>query len=188
MVDKLTIQRLAGDFRLTGWVSFWIQLTLGIVGLGVLLFNRLGTRIIESRNNVTSVAPGLTLTAIALILLGVTILHALRYVRFGKQLAGESTARPSKAQAMGLLKRGIFLSLLGVILAVVGYQALAGSLTFQASMQQPGFTGFGNMSGNFAITSLEMFSVLSNTQVLTAHVIALVASLWLLQKVSTRNG
>lgn len=188
MVDKLTIQRLAGDFRLTGWVSFWIQLALGIVGLGVLLFNRLGSRIIESRSTVVNVAPGLTLTAIALVVLVLTMLHALRYVRFGRQLAGDSAARPSKAQAMGLLKRGTFLSLLGVVLAVLGYQALAGSLTFQASMQQPGFTGFGNMAGNYAITSLEMFSVLSNTQVLSGHVIALVASLWLLQKVSNRNN
>ena len=38
-------------------------------------------------------------------------------------------------------------------------------------------------SENMAITSLEMLSVLSNTQVLFAHVIGLIFSLWMLQRI-----
>ncbi|MFN9638212.1 MAG: DUF3611 family protein, partial [Synechococcaceae cyanobacterium] len=39
---------------------------------------------------------------------------------------------------------------------------------------------------NYPITSLEMLSVLSNTQVLFAHLIGLGMSLWLLQRIYRR--
>jgi hypothetical protein len=83
------------------------------------------------------------------------------------------------------VKRHLLASLGGVTLAAIGYQALAGSLTFQASIQQPGFAGSGGM-GNNAITSLEMFSVMANTQSLTGHLIGLWISLWLLQRIQRR--
>jgi hypothetical protein len=40
--------------------------------------------------------------------------------------------------------------------------------------------------GNNAITSLEMFSVLANTQALTGHLIGLWISLWLLQRIQRK--
>jgi hypothetical protein len=102
---------------------------------------------------------------------GVAIAVAIA-VRVASDLATASAARPSKGETAAQLKRHILASLAGVTLAAVGYQALAGSLTFQASMQQPGVVGAVGM-GNNAITSLEMFSVLANTQVLTGHLIGL---------------
>jgi hypothetical protein len=51
-------------------------------------------------------------------------------------------------------------------------------------MQTPGIAiGGGGSADNLAITSLEMLSVLSNTQVLFGHLIGLILSLWLLQRV-----
>ena len=67
--------------------------------------------------------------------------------------------------------------------AAIDYQALAGSLFVQASMQTPGIAIGGGSADNLAITSLEMLSVLSNTQVLFRHLIGLILSLWLLQRV-----
>jgi hypothetical protein len=40
---------------------------------------------------------------------------------------------------------------------------------------------------NYPITSLEMLAVLSNTQVLFAHLLGLATSLWLLQRVYRRD-
>jgi hypothetical protein len=72
-----------------------------------------------------------------------------------------------------------------LVFASVGYQTLAGSLFVQASMQAPGISiGTGRAAlDNYPITSLEMLSVLSNTQVLFAHVIGLIFSLLLLQRI-----
>ena len=54
----------------------------------------------------------------------------------------------------------------------------------QASQQTPGIAiGGQGVAENLAITSLEMLSVLSNTQVLFAHLIGLLFSLWLLQRI-----
>jgi hypothetical protein len=82
--------------------------------------------------------------------------------------------------------------LLGLALATVGYQALAGSLFVQASLQAPGFFGAPINSGlnrvvGFPITSIEMLGVLSNTQVLFAHLIGLMFSLWMLQRIYRRG-
>ena len=69
-------------------------------------------------------------------------------------------------------------------MAAVGYQALVGPLFIQASMQTQGLAVIGQgTADNLPITSLEILSVLSNTQVLFAHLIGLILSLWLLQRV-----
>jgi len=100
--------------------------------------------------------------------------------------------RPSKGETAQLIKRGLLGDLLGLTLAVVGYQALAGSLFVQASLQAPGFFGGPINAGlnrvvGFPITSIEMLGVLSNTQVLFAHLLGLIFSLWLLQRVYRRT-
>ena len=100
-------------------------------------------------------------------------------VRCGRGL-DSAGARPSKGETSRLLRRGLLASLLGLTLGIVGYQALAGSLFVQASLQAPGFFGgpVGPGAGgarlvNYPITSIEMLPVLSNTQVLTAHLAGL---------------
>jgi len=56
-------------------------------------------------------------------------------------------------------------------------------------MQAPGISIGAGMRAmeNYPITSLEMLSVLSNTQVLFAHLIGLIFSLWLLQRIFRKN-
>ena len=100
--------------------------------------------------------------------------------------------RPSKGETGRLIKRGLLADMLGLLLAAIGYQALAGSLFMQASMQAPGLFGPMAVQGargpisTYPITSIEMLAVLSNTQVLFAHLIGLLVSLWLLQRVYRR--
>ena len=90
----------------------------------------------------------------------------------------------TRGEAARVIKRGLLADLVGLTFAAIGYQALAGSLFVQASMQTPGIAiGGGGSADNLAITSLEMLSVLSNTQVLFGHLIGLILSLWLLQRV-----
>jgi hypothetical protein len=108
-------------------------------------------------------------------------------VRLGRALG--SGAKPSRSEAGKLIKRGLLADVLGLVFASVGYQSLAGSLFVQASLQAPGFFGspVGGTSARslvgYPITSIEMLSVLSNTQVLFAHTIGLIFSLWFLQRI-----
>ena len=125
----------------------------------------------------------MSLTTIAFFFLLYSLWHGWLIVRTARAI--DSDARPSRGETSRLLKRGLIGDLLGLVFASVGYQTLAGALFVQASMQAPGISiGAGMRSmENYPITSLEMLSVLSNTQVLFAHVIGLMFSLWLLQRI-----
>jgi hypothetical protein len=189
MADRLDLQLLSAAIRRMGWVRFWTQMALGVVVVGVLAFNNIGGRLAANTNRAVGLGPGLSLTTLAFLVLLWCLWHSWLVVRCGRALA--SPARPSRGETSRLIKRGVLADLLGLILAAVGYQALAGSLFVQASMQVPGFFGAqlqvapGTRGGvmGLPITSIEMLSVLSNTQVLFAHLIGLCISLWLLQRV-----
>ena len=45
MPDRLDFQKLSFGVRRMGWTRFWIQVVLGIVVVGVLLFNNIGRRL-----------------------------------------------------------------------------------------------------------------------------------------------
>ena len=185
MGDRLDLQRIAAAFRTMGWIAFWSQLSMAVVCGGVLTFNSIGNDLMRNRERAIGLGPGLSLTTLALLLLAWSIWQDWGLIKLSRGLASASAARPSKGETAARLKRHILASLSGVTLAAVGYQALAGSLTFQASMQQPGVVGAVGM-GNNAITSLEMFSVLANTQALTGHLIGLWICLWLNQLIQRR--
>ena len=111
----------------------------------------------------------MSLTSLAFILLLYSLWQGWLIVLTGRAI--NSPARPSRGETARLLKRGLIVDLLGLVFSSVGYQSLAGALFVQASMQAPGIsigTGMRAME-NYPITSLEMLSVLSNTQVLFVH-------------------
>ena len=42
MADRLDFQQLSFGLRRMGWIRFWFQVVLGVVVIGVLLFNNIG--------------------------------------------------------------------------------------------------------------------------------------------------
>jgi hypothetical protein len=186
MADRLDLQLISAALRRIGWVRFWTQMALGVVVVGVLLFNNIGGQIAARADKALGLGPGLSLTTFSFFVLLYSLWQGWLIVRCGRAL--NSAVRPSKGETARLLKRGLMGDLAGLVLGVVGYQSLAGSLFVQASMQA-GFAFGGAMttpSGritNYPITSLEMLSVLANTQVIFAHLIGLILTLWLLQRI-----
>ena len=173
-----------------GWLRFWIQMALGVVVVGVLLFNNIGGRVAANAERALGLGPGLSLTTLSFFLLLWSLWQCWLVVRCGRAL--NSPVRPSRGETNRLIKRGLLLDLGGLVLAAIGYQALAGSLFLQASLQAPGLFGPMTIPGSrgpistYPITSIEMLSVLSNTQVLFAHLIGLGFSLWMLQRIHRR--
>lgn len=189
MADAIELQRIGASLRRLGWVRFWAQAVLGVVVVGVLIFNDIGGRLVANSERALGLGPGISLTTLSFFVLLFSIWQGWLVVRCGRALA--SPVRPSKGETSGLVKRGLLADLVGLVLASLGYQSLAGSLFVQASQQVPGFFGAqvqgaggtGSRVVGLPITSIEMFSVLANTQVLFAHLIGLVITLWLLQRV-----
>ena len=134
MADRLDLQRMAAAFRAMGWVAFWSQLAMAVVCAGVLAFNSIGSDLIRNRDRAIGLGPGLSLTTLALLVMAYSIWQDWGLIRLSRALAGGTTARPSKAETTAQVKRHLLASLAGVTLAAIGYQALAGSLTFQASI------------------------------------------------------
>ena len=190
MADQLDLQRISAALRRLGWVRFWAQVALGVVVVGVLTFNNIGGRVAANTQRALGLGPGLSLTTFSFFVLLWSLWQGWLVVRCGRAL--QSPVRPSKGETARLIKRGLLGDLLGITLAALGYQALAGSLFMQASMQAPGLFGPMAVPGTrgpistYPITSIEMLSVLSNTQVLFGHLIGLLLSLWMLQRVYRR--
>jgi hypothetical protein len=189
MADRLDLQLISAALRRLGWVRFWMQLVLAVVVVGVLVFNNIGGRLAANSSRALGLGPGISLTTLSFLLLLWCLWQSWLVVRCGRALA--SPVRPSRGETARLVKRGLLADLAGLTLAAVGYQAMAGSLFVQASQQVPGFfgaqiqsqPGTGGRVIGLPITSIEMFSVLGNTQVLFAHLIGLAISLWLLQRI-----
>jgi hypothetical protein len=190
MADQLEVQRVGAALRRLGWIRFWAQAALAVVVVGVLLFNRIGGRVAADTQRAIGLGPGLSLTTLSFLVLLWSLWQGWLVVSNGRALS--RPVRPSRGETSRLVKRGLLGDLVGLTLASLGYQTLAGSLFMQASMQAPGLFGPMAVPGargpisTYPITSIEMLSVLSNTQVLFAHLIGLVISLWLLQRVHRR--
>jgi hypothetical protein len=189
MADQIELQHIGSSLRRMGWLRFWIQLVLGVVVVGVLVFNNIGGRLAANSQRALGLGPGISLTTLAFLILLWGLWHSWLVVRCGRALA--SPVKPSKGETSKLIKRGLLADLFGLTMAAIGYQSLAGSLFVQASQQVPGFFGAqiqgaggaGSRVVGLPITSIEMFSVLGNTQVLFAHLLGLIITLWLLQRV-----
>ena len=185
MVDRLDLQLISAAVRRMGWIRLWTQVVLAVVVVGVLLFNNIGGRLAANSARALGLGPGLSLTTLSFFVLLWCIWQSGLVIRCGRALA--SPVRPSKGETARLIKRGVVADLVGL--------TLAGSLFVQASQQVPGFFGAqiqaapgvaGRVVG-LPITSIEMLAVLGNTQVLFAHLIGLLLSLWLLQRVYRRG-
>ena len=176
MSDKIDFQLLSFGMRRIGWIRFWIQSILSVVVTAVLLFSNV---VNDDSAGQLSLTPGLSLTTLSLSLLFISLWQGWLIVKTGRAIG--SNARPSRGQTSKLIKRGMIIDLLGILLALIGYQALMGALFIQASSQTSGqlFTD----TSNVPITGLEILSVLSNTQVIAAHFVGLCFSLWLLRKI-----
>ena len=187
MADRLDFQLLSLGLRRMAWIRFWTQTALGVVVLGVLFFNNIGGSLARNSERALGLGPGLSLTTLSFFVLLYSLWQGWLIVRLGRALG--SGAKPSRSEAGKLIKRGLLADVLGLVFPSVGYQSLAGSLFVQASLQAPGFFGspVGGTSARslvgYPITSIEMLSVLSNTQVLFAHTIGLIFSLWFLQRI-----
>ena len=187
------VKRVAGAFRIAGWVSFWIQIVLAVISGIVLAFAGSGL----GRATTTTVAPngvpvrgvsspetgiGLLLAVLGLLVLFAGAFWAFRYTRFSRRLKIlDAQTRPRPGSLVQALRIGLIINLVGMLFSIFGAQAIVGSLVGKSAAQ--GFAVFSGGSLNF-ITPLDIFLVQANTNTIMAHFAGLVATLWLLQSMN----
>lgn len=173
------VQRAAAGFRMAGWTGFWVQVVLAVVATIILLFA-------ASSRTVASTSPGsgfgVFFAICGLVALYVSIFWTFRYTRLSKQLRTPDPAlRPRKADTVELLRLGVIINLIGLLLIILGAQAVVGALLAKSLSQ---VQGLGALDPSRQIQSLDIFVVQANTHTITAHFAGLVTSLWLLNRLS----
>jgi hypothetical protein len=185
MSDSSTLRAIAQIFRLTGWVSFWIQLVLGVVSGVILLF-----AVFSQRGANTTSNPGTGFGAIfavaGLIALAVGIYIAFRYTRLGNRLESSNpNNRPRKVETVQVVRFAIIVHLVGMLLTLLGAQTIVGTLvTKSLTLPQLGVGVYTQIDPSRSIQPLDMFVVQANTNTVTAHFAGLVASIWILHRIS----
>ncbi|WP_017300108.1 DUF3611 family protein [Nodosilinea nodulosa] len=179
------VRRIAGSFRVVGWISFWVQAVLAVISSLVLLFAlaNLSTRSGQTSNPGAGV--GLLFAAIGLVAVYLSAFWAFRYTQLGRRLRSrDTTKRPSPKDALQALRLGIVISMAGMLITLFGGQALIGSLLAKALAQPQGGSVF--VPGNVGqyVEAFDIFVVQANTNTLLAHFTSLASTLWLLRTVN----
>lgn len=179
------LQEIAQAFRLTGWISFWAQLVLGAVAIVILAFASISRDV--ATNNQRSVGTGLGIffAIVAVIALGASIFWAFRYTRISRQLQSSNpNNRPRKADTIQLLQLGLTINLAGLLISLVGAQAIVGALLAKSLTLPQGGLGVYQIDPSRIIRPLDIFVVQANTNTVAAHFAGLIGSLWLLNRVN----
>ncbi|MDJ0616258.1 MAG: DUF3611 family protein [Calothrix sp. MO_192.B10] len=173
---------IAKAFRLVGWISFWTQLVLGVVAAGIFLAFRIQRSGNQAGNPGTGL--GIFFAALGLLTLGGGVFLAFRYTRIGKQLVSSSPQnRPRKMQTIQVLRLGLTVNLVGMLLTLLGAQAISGSLLLKALSIPQGAVGFSPEQVSRLVQPIDVLVVQANINTVTAHFAGVVASLWLLNSI-----
>jgi hypothetical protein len=175
------IRRISGAFRRFGWISFWIQVVLGVIASLALIFAIASISSRTGANN-PGAGAGLFFTAIGQVAVFVSAFWAYRYTRMGRLLRSkDESKRPKPKAAIRMLRLGLYISLGGMLLTLLGAEATVGSLLAKALSQPQGAAVFGAPGGlSQYVQPLDIFVIQANTNILLAHFFGLVFTLWIL--------
>ncbi|MEM7579721.1 MAG: DUF3611 family protein [Mastigocoleus sp.] len=181
--SPLNVREVGNTFRVIGWASFGLQLALIIISSVVLfLFIAFGQRS-EASNANAGTGSGVFFTICGLLALAVGVYLSFRYKNIGRRLlSSNSSNRPRKSQTVQILRLGLTVNLVGMLLTLLGVQAIAGGLALKALSVQAGASIITN--SNQLITGLEMFVVLASVQVMSGHFVGIAGSIWLLNRIT----
>lgn len=179
------LQRMAIAFRIAGWLSFWTQLVLAVISAIVLLSASVSRDTSPAAQQSPGTGIGIVLAVSGLVTLGLGIYLAFRYVRIGKRLLSTNTTnRPRKADTIQILRLGLIVNLVGMLLTIMGAQAIAGTLLLRSfALPQTGL-GAAIYNPQQLIRPLDILVVQANTNTVAAHFSGLVASLFLLGRIN----
>lgn len=180
-----SLQQIATTFRLAGWISFWTQLVLGVVSTLILIVASFSRDVGPQAQRSPGTGTGIVLAVSGVVTLSLGIYLAFRYTRIARRLQSSNpNNRPRKADTIQILRLGLIVNLVGMLLTILGAQAIAGTLILRSlSVPQIGL-GAAIYNPQQLIRPLDIFVVQANTNTVAAHFAGLIVSLFLLNRVS----
>ena len=178
------VLRVVLSFRRWGWTAFWAQVVLGVVSTIVLLqlvlfktSNPPGLAAGVDTNPAT--LPGLGFAWAGLVVLIASIFWNFRYTQMAKKL--RSPDRPTKTQTVFQIKIGLIINLVGMLITLLGSAAIVGALTLRSQQSV-----FSLNNPNLPIQPIDFQIIQAGFNIIFAHFIGLVASLWLLNRATDK--
>lgn len=181
------LQRVAMALRTFGGISFWLQLILGVISLFVLVFATISGSVGRTPTQANQgTGFGIFFAICGLVTLGVGAYFAFRYTRISRDLLESNAAgRPSKADTLQVIRLGLIVNLVGMLVTIVGAQAIIGSILAKSfATPQVGVGVGGIVDVNRYVQPLDLFVVQANTNTIAAHFVGITASLWLFNRVN----
>ena len=180
------LKQVSKTFRLVGWVSFWVQAVLAIISgvifafAGVALAMGRQTAGESAANPATGGGVLFALVSLGILLYG--IYQSFDYVRMGRRIREENpNLRPKKSDTIKFLWRSLTIRGVGLLMAVVAAEAIAGVLLGKSFMAVGAIFSPGSQLQ--LIQPLDIFLVLANTHLITAHFVGVGSTLWLLKRI-----
>jgi hypothetical protein len=179
------LQRIAFTLRTVGGISFWLQTVLGVISALVLLFATFSSGVGRQANQASNQGTGFGIffAICGLVTLGVGAYFAFRYTRISKELLVSNAAgRPSKADTLQAIRLGLIVNLVGMLLTILGAQAIVGSILAKSLSQASG--PLTALDPSRFVQPADLFVVQANTNTIAAHFVGIAASLWLFNRVN----
>lgn len=186
-IDRLPVglRQIAATMRLTGWITFWIQLVLAVISSLIFTFSLVlsgGGAQANTQIRNPGTGGGAFFAVCGLIVLYYSVYQSFRYTRLARQLKEpDPNLRPRKAETIKLIKLGLTISFVGMSLAIVGAEAITGTLLGKA-LSQPQSLYNPAINLRELIQPLDIFIVLANTHTIAAHFAGIGGGLWLLSR------
>ena len=172
------LKQVSKTFRLVGWVSFWVQTVLAIISGVIFAFAGVAG---DSASN-PATGGGVVFALVSLGILFYGIYQSFDYVRMGRRIREENpNLRPKKSDTIKLLWRSLTIRGVGLLMAVVAAEAIAGVLLGKSFMAVGAIFSPGSQLQ--LIQPLDIFLVLANTHLITAHFVGVSSTLWLLKRI-----
>jgi Protein of unknown function (DUF3611) len=180
------LKQVSQTFRLVGWISLWAQLVLAIISGVIFVFAGVAAAMGRSAagDNATNPATGggVFFAIISLGVLFYGIFQSFQCVKTGRRLRETNpNLRPKKIDTVNFLWRSLMIRGVGLLFGVVAAEAIAGVLLGKSFMAVGAIFSPGAQLQ--IVQPLDIFLVLANTHLLTAHFIGVSATLWLLKRI-----
>lgn len=179
LIHPTSPEKLAGPFIRTGWTVCIIQGLFALVPIILLTYVLISGNRNPNASGVTDVTT--YLSVIGWVILFATTLWFYRYTRLGKKLK-QREIRPSKPSVIRQIWVGLILGCMGIVVSVslLFGEILRLLLVFLRTPQGavPVFSPAADASA--WVSAIDMVGLLSDVCVLSAELVAVTLSLWLL--------
>ena len=162
-------------------ISYWVHLLLGATS-GITLLLVTFSRNTTEENNSSAITFSLILAVFSLIALGLRVYWAWLYRQLARKLhTANSNLSPSRQEIIQVLRVGLFISLIGLLLAFLASEISLVSLVAGAIARPQGITVYEREQ---VVKIADLLLILADINILGAHFLGSVNSLGLLNWIS----